>query len=938
MAALLYWTVTENLIKQRNFSWPLRYHQLKRNKRAGMLNAQRNGNNEIRMIWLMALIIAGVGCWFSDLKIFSYLCGFAFAVSVMHYVDDLQKPTDQLSAEAGLSLVPTSKIPLYISSIMVLVGGFSHIGVLTGVGISAWIYFFLRWLKRLERNVLSLQRQLHTRPDLNRQADLHSSGELSQPERPMASDGSMNLIDQLQQWLFKGNPVLKAAIAVLVIGVILLLRFATEHWQISLAVKLLLVAAVSAGVTLLGYVLEQRNRGFALALEGLGLASLSLTLFFAYYNQVIPNLLIASLCFAAILLPAIWLSLKQQSIELALMAMMIAYIAPFTLPVRNATAAELIAYYLCINLAVAVLSTLRPWKILNQISFLMTVLVGGAYAFYRGEAQERTALSYLIYAHAAIFIWLGFRFSQLLAKENLMRFQLKPVLDLALIFGAPIVSYGFLYLMYFDEKRWQAGFSLIFAGIYGVLYLLSKRNQAIRIISQSYFSLMLIFIAFIPPILLHEHWSVAGWAGEGAAIFIYALYRHSVLSRYVGIGLMMMAGFSSLYYFSVLNIFPSNVYWVLCACYLLTVLIANSTAEFRRQLTSSTIAFQCIQMLSATVLLFILLLDKIDSQSQVLLCLLIVAAVYMILNEWLLRREATWSWLLPKWIGLIPVYGAALYAVADLTHNGQMIWHTVSDRLLFALSGILLTLLWLRPMLGVKEEKEWVSLGVFVSLAFTSLTLIPSMPYLSVVILPLLFAAWCYWRSDSDWQIFWQARNTLTLMLLWIIFSQIFSQQAFQLYLLPVLNPFDLISIAMLAGFIWMLNLQMKAGLEKSLGAILMMLGLLWLSSYVVLRALHVYLGTPYNAWQMWGNAAVQLSFTLLWVSLAFICMLTAAKRHLRSLWIFGGSILVLVTLKLVLFDLSHIGTLTRVISFLGAGFIMLIIAYIAPMPEAQKR
>ncbi|MGE8523725.1 MAG: DUF2339 domain-containing protein, partial [Acinetobacter pseudolwoffii] len=51
-------------------------------------------------------------------------------------------------------------------------------------------------------------------------------------------------------------------------------------------------------------------------------------------------------------------------------------------------------------------------------------------------------------------------------------------------------------------------------------------------------------------------------------------------------------------------------------------------------------------------------------------------------------------------------------------------------------------------------------------------------------------------------------------------------------------------------------------------------------------------------------------------------------------MWILGGSILVVVTLKLVLFDLSHIGTLTRVISFLLAGGVMLLIAYIAPMPE----
>ncbi|MCG4651073.1 DUF2339 domain-containing protein, partial [Bifidobacterium longum] len=67
-----------------------------------------------------------------------------------------------------------------------------------------------------------------------------------------------------------------------------------------------------------GYVMQHKNRGFALALEGLGLATLFLTLFFAYYNQVIPNLFIASGCFITILVPTIWLSLKQQSIELAL--------------------------------------------------------------------------------------------------------------------------------------------------------------------------------------------------------------------------------------------------------------------------------------------------------------------------------------------------------------------------------------------------------------------------------------------------------------------------------------------------------------------------------------------------------------------------------------------------------------------------------------------
>ena len=84
--------------------------------------------------------------------------------------------------------------------------------------------------------------------------------EITQPDIPLpiaaqASPDQPQLLDQIQQWIFRGNPVLKAAIAILVIGIILLLRFATEHWQLSLAVKLGLVALSAVVVTGLGYTL-----------------------------------------------------------------------------------------------------------------------------------------------------------------------------------------------------------------------------------------------------------------------------------------------------------------------------------------------------------------------------------------------------------------------------------------------------------------------------------------------------------------------------------------------------------------------------------------------------------------------------------------------------------------------------------------------------------
>lgn len=46
------------------------------------------------------------------------------------------------------------------------------------------------------------------------------------------------------------------------------------------------------------------------------------------------------------------------------------------------------------------------------------------------------------------------------------------------------------------------------------------------------------------------------------------------------------------------------------------------------------------------------------------------------------------------------------------------------------------------------------SLGVLISLSLASLTLIPSTPYISVVILPLLFCGWCFIQKSADWKIF----------------------------------------------------------------------------------------------------------------------------------------------------------------------------------------
>lgn len=893
-------------------------------------------SNEIRLIWLMSLIIVAVSAWFLHTPSISAVCGFVFALSVMQYLDQAQDRVHHNAQQRQVKLQPTSKMPLYIGSILAVIGGSFEVTWLLGLGVTIWIFFFLRWLQRLERQISHLESITVTSiasPWPEAPAILPSQNPPNDSEAaPLGLSAAIN------QWIFQGNPVLKVAIGILVIGLILLLRFATEHWQLSLAVKLSLVALVSAVMTGGGYLLKYKNRSFSLALEGLGLAGLFLTLFFAYYNGIIGSLGAASVCFIAIIVLNLYLSLAQKSLELALMAMFIAYIAPFTLPVRDATALEFVAYYLAINIAVAVLTTLRPWKVLNQIAFLTTVIVAGGYAILHPRADTQHALSLLILAHSAVFIWVSFRFSQLLAKHDFSNFSVKPILDLALVFGAPLCGYGYLYLLHFDQSFMQALYSFGYAVVYAMLYLWVRRSDLHQLISQSYLSLTLIFMAFIPPTLLDGEWSVVGWAIEALVILMFALYRESSISRYLAMALFVVAGLSSFYYLFESLDFPTSMYWWLSLSYVLAVVIPNIKADFRDQLSVGNVVFFAFLMLCANVMLLVLLIDFFEpSNLRYALALLIVAAAYLCINELLSKFGATWTWLWSKWLGLLPSFGLAFILLIEYSQQGQIVWSSSSERLCIALTGVILSLVWLRPVAGIYSEKEWISFGALISLALTSLTLFPQMPYMSVVILPLVFCAWCYrQRKVVQWQMFWESRVALALVATWMISSQLFATEAFKFYLAPLINPFDIVSIGMLGCFIWMLSLQLQKGLERGLVAILTVMGILWLSSYIVLRALHLYQNTPFNEMAIWSDAVVQLSLTLLWVILALITMSLGHLKQWRLVWILGAGILVLVTLKLVLFDLSHIGTLTRVLSFLGAGSIMLLIAYIAPMPEEK--
>ena len=118
----------------------------------------------------------------------------------------------------------------------------------------------------------------------------------------------------------------------------------------------------------------------------------------------------------------------------------------------------------------------------------------------------------------------------------------------------------------------------------------------------------------------------------------------------------------------------------------------------------------------------------------------------------------------------------------------------------------------------------------------------------------------------------------------------------------------------------------------------------LWIGSSMLVRTLHAFIGTPLWIGGLydvtggaWSSEKVQTGLTILWTLIALVATIIASRYRQRTLWFMGIGLLGVVVLKLVLVDLSQTEAIWRVISFLGAGSLILVIGYLAPLPPARE-
>jgi uncharacterized membrane protein len=215
-------------------------------------------------------------------------------------------------------------------------------------------------------------------------------------------------------------------------------------------------------------------------------------------------------------------------------------------------------------------------------------------------------------------------------------------------------------------------------------------------------------------------------------------------------------------------------------------------------------------------------------------------------------------------------------------------------------------------------------------------------PYLELIVLPLLLLfALIYapkYFNFLNVKVLLQDLTPAVFVLggFWLlVVNWLDSGQMLGLPYLPVLSGLDILILALI-----LVLFQLRHGLPVRIYSVFSVgiaVAAFWSLTGMVIRALHQWAGTPLWPEGAWQSDVVQTSLTIVWTLFALLLTGVASRFVWRYVWIAGIALLAVVVAKLLLVDLSNAATLARIVSFIGAGLIMLLIGYIAPLPPAAK-
>ncbi len=316
------------------------------------------------------------------------------------------------------------------------------------------------------------------------------------------------------------NLINKIGITVLVIGIGLLLRYAIGKGMISETGRTLI--GLLAGGVLVFFAHRSRSgfRAFSSVLVAGGIAVFYSTIAIAFHQYHLIGQTAAFVVMVVITALAVLLTLAYDRKELAVIALLGGFAAPFLVSTGEGNFKVLFTYLLILDIGMLVLANYKKWLVINVLSFGLTLLIFGAWAAGPyADLEPRPALAAFAFATGFFLVFFGMNL-----RYNLRHQQAFTALDHTLLLLNTGAFYAAGMHLLGDLSVKLTG---LFTALLGLFYLLFAvhfhRKEGIpRNLKLMLIGLVLTFISLAAPVQLEGNYITLFWAAESVLLLWFA--------------------------------------------------------------------------------------------------------------------------------------------------------------------------------------------------------------------------------------------------------------------------------------------------------------------------------------------------------------------------------------------------------------------------------
>ena len=755
-------------------------------------------------------------------------------------------------------------------------------------------------------------------------------------------------------WFTTGNVPVKVGVVVVLFGVAFFINYAIDRQLFSFPVwaRLSGVAAFGAGMLAVGWRLRKTREVYALSLQGGGLGILYLTTYAAFeFYALLP----ATFAFAAMVVVTVAtgvLAVLQNSRVLVVLGVAGGFLAPLLAATETGSHVQLFSYYAVLNAAILSIAWFKAWRPLNLLGFAFTFAMGSLWGYegYRPEHFATTEpfliLFVLMYVGVAVLFALR-------RPPNLRGF-----VDGALVFGTPLVGFALQTRIVETEAglAWTAGG---LTALYAVLAAALWRIKDLRLLAMSFCGLALLFLAVAFPLALENRWTSAAWAVQAATLAWFGLRSGSRLLVFGGAALHVAAVAAHVRAVWFEAWFDGDTERVFSADFVAGILLALTAWTVAWSFDHSRLSAKARMVWTYIALGWgmvwwywagSVVIDEFAAEMarSAWLCVVAVSAIGAVL----VSRAVRWQRfdvvglvLLPAMLMQLPIGMVNMVEQHPLGEFGWLAWPCAFGAqfafLRFREAGYPM----LAPFLHVGTY--WVLAFLLASEARWLVGTVAGgdWPLVAAVVAAAVLA-WgtsvahgrLPWPLDHHWGAYSSGGIRVVsgaAAILLVATSLTSDGSAAPVPYLPLLNPLTIGAVVAGLSAWFSLGPELRQRDMRVIAPLFCLVGLVLLSLEVA-RGVHHFAGVPFTAAALAGSAIFQAGLSLVWGTAGLAGMVIGAVWARREVWIGGAVVMGIVIVKLFVVELGNVGTLSRVVSFLGVGLLLLIVGYFAPVPKAR--